>query len=206
MGVCSRPVAALDPTVQIRLFPKLKLASCARTERRPGFFVSAPESACSFPCCLQEEQAELHLDCTPMVRHENWGPVTSQQLAASAPAAWLRSRRGEILLLSNCIFSQAMRRSHAFAWGCTHRLAPENDAAPRCSSPRARGEGDEARRETRIRHGEGASPRAQTRVNAPPPAALRASTFPRARGALRPREGRGESGPRAIFARTNSNS
>jgi hypothetical protein len=35
----------LDALVQIRLFVKLKLASCARAEMRPGFFVSAPERA-----------------------------------------------------------------------------------------------------------------------------------------------------------------
>jgi hypothetical protein len=56
----ARRVAALDPAAQIRLFEKLKLARCARIERRPGFFVSTPKSACSFSCCLQEKQAGVH--------------------------------------------------------------------------------------------------------------------------------------------------
>jgi hypothetical protein len=39
---------ALDPAVQIRLFEKLKLAKCARAERRPGLFYFRAEERLFF--------------------------------------------------------------------------------------------------------------------------------------------------------------
>jgi hypothetical protein len=54
------PCAGLDPATQISGFGKWKLARCARTERRPAFFVSERKKALFFSCCLQEQQAGLH--------------------------------------------------------------------------------------------------------------------------------------------------
>jgi hypothetical protein len=44
------PKKSVDAGMQIRLFGKLKLAKCARAERRPGFFCVSAEERLFFHC------------------------------------------------------------------------------------------------------------------------------------------------------------
>jgi hypothetical protein len=57
---------ALDAAVQIRLFEKLKLARCARAERRRAFLCPRRRRLVLFPVVYRNNR----LECTPVLRHE----------------------------------------------------------------------------------------------------------------------------------------
>jgi len=76
MGVCSHLASggelAIDAAAQIRLFGKLKLAKCARAERRPGhFYVRAAKRLFFSLLFTSETSAGL------------WGPHESAALQAA---------------------------------------------------------------------------------------------------------------------------